>query len=100
MAASALEAVVVPVAVLEGDEARAADAGDGLAARGAPLGEQIAEALGAAGLLITGREALSGQVLVAVCAGEALAMPWFVLVGYTTALNSLKNHFFNTICLS
>lgn len=58
-AACALEAIVVPVAVLEGDEPCAADAGDWLRAGRAALGEEFAEALSAAGLVITTRETLA-----------------------------------------
>jgi len=65
----------VPVAVLEGDEARAADSGDGFDAGRAALGEQLAEAIGTVGLLVAAGEALAGQAAVAVGAGEALPVP-------------------------
>lgn len=47
------EAVIVPVAVLERDEARSADSSDRLGAGSASLGEQLAEALGAVWPLVT-----------------------------------------------
>lgn len=55
-AGGAVETVVVPVAVLEGDELGAADAGDGLAAGEAPLRKQLAEAVGAIGLVVAAGE--------------------------------------------
>ena len=48
---------------------------DGLGAAAASLGEEFPEAFTAVGLLIFGGELLSGQLLVAVGAGEALAVP-------------------------
>lgn len=89
-ARSANEAIVVPMPVLERNETSAADAGDWLLARCATLSEQAAEALRAAGLVVAGSETLTGQILVAVCASEAIAMPWLVLVGHATALDSLE----------
>lgn len=89
LALGADEAIVVPVAVLEWDEAGAADASDGLGAGSAPLGEEFSEALRAVRLLVTGCEPLSGQGGVAVGAGEALAVPGLVLVGYATLRNDL-----------
>lgn len=47
------EAVVVPVAVLERDEARSADSSDRLGAGGASLGEQLAEAFSAVRFFVT-----------------------------------------------
>lgn len=94
LALRADEAVVVPVAVLERDEAGAADASDGLGAGRAALGEQFAEALGAVGLLVARREPLAGQRRIAVRAREALAVPRLVLVrdaslrDYIFALNA------------
>lgn len=77
------EAVVVPVPVLEGDEAGATNACDGLGAGGASLGEELPEAVCAVGLVIPGGEALAGEGGAAVGAGEALPMPGLVLVGHT-----------------
>lgn len=54
------ETIVVPVAILERDETRTADAGDWLGTGGASLREQLAEAVGAVGLLVAAREALAG----------------------------------------
>jgi len=89
LAGGADEAVVVPVAVLEGDEAGPTNAGDGLDAGRAPLGEQLAEAVSAVRLLVAGGEALSRQRGVAVGAGEALPVPGLVLVGYTAGGDNL-----------
>lgn len=85
-----MEAVVVPVAVLERDELGAADAGDGLVAGEAAFREQLAEALGAVGLLVAAGEALAGQALLAVGAGEALPVPRLVLVGHAAAGDDLN----------
>jgi len=79
----------VPVAVLERYEASAANTSDGFAARGAPLGEEFAEALGTVRLLVARGEALPGQRSVAVGAGEALAVPRLVLVCHTSAGDDL-----------
>lgn len=54
------EAVVVPVAVLERDEAGSADSSDRLGAGGASLGKQLTEALGTVWLLIARCESLAG----------------------------------------
>lgn len=83
LALRADEAVVMPVTVLERDEASAADACDRLGARGAALREQLPEALGAVRLLVPRGEPLSGERGVAVGAREALAMPRLVLVRHT-----------------
>lgn len=88
-ALGAEEAVVVPMTVLEGDELGATDSSDGLVAGKAPLGEQLAEAFGAVGLLVAGGEALAGQALGAVGAREALPMPGLVLVGDASASDHL-----------
>lgn len=53
------EAVVVPVSVFERDEAGSANSGDGLGTGGAPLGEELAEALGAVWLLVARSESLA-----------------------------------------
>lgn len=80
----------MPVAVFEGDEAGAADSGDGLVAGCASFGEQAPEAFGAARFVVARGETLSSQVLVAVGASEALAVPRFVLVSHSTALDGLQ----------
>jgi len=59
LAARADEAVVVPVPALERDEPGAADACDGFGAAGAPLAEQLPEAVCAVGLVIPGGEPLA-----------------------------------------
>lgn len=87
--AGALEAVVVPVAVFEGDKTGAPDAGDGFGAGSATLCEEFAETFGAVGFFIFGGEPLTGQRFVAVGARETLAVPRFVLVGYTASRDDL-----------
>lgn len=83
------KAIVVPVAILERDETRTADTGDWLGTGGASLREQLAEAVGAVWLLVAAREALAGERHLAVGAGEALAVPRFVLVRYAAAGDDL-----------
>lgn len=53
------EAIVVPVAVLEGDEFGTSDTGDGLVTGRATLGEQFPETFGTEGLLVAAGEALT-----------------------------------------
>jgi len=84
VARGALEAVVVPVAILERDEPSTTNSGDGFGAGGAALSEEFTEAFGAVGFLVFGGEALTGQRLVAVGASEALAMPRVVLVRHAS----------------
>jgi len=88
-ALGAEEAVVVPMAVLERDKLGATDSSDGLVACEAPLGKQLAEAFSAIRLLVAGGEALAGQALGAVGAGEALPMPGLVLIGDASASDHL-----------
>jgi len=64
--------------------------GDRLGASGAPLGEELAEALGAVRLVITRRESLSRQGVVAVAAGEAVSVPRLVLVRHAAAGDDLR----------
>ena len=56
---------------LEADEPRAALAGDGLAAACAPLGEQLAEAVGTVGLVLPTGKLLASEGRRAVGAQEA-----------------------------
>lgn len=62
---------------------------DWLDTGGASLGEQLSEALGTVRLLVAAGEALPGQGHLTVGAGEALAVPRFVLVGHTAAGDDL-----------
>jgi len=64
--------------------------GDRLGASGAPLGEELAEALGAVRLVIARRESLSRQGVVAVAAGEAVSVPRLVLVRHAAAGDDLR----------
>lgn len=60
LARGADEAVVVPVSVLERDEPGAANTCDWFTASRAALGEELSEAVGTVGLVVTGGEPLSG----------------------------------------
>jgi len=82
LAGGADEAVVVPVTTLERNETGSTNPCDWLAAGGAPLGEQLPEAVGAVRFVITRGEPLSCQGLLAVRAGEALPVPGVVTVGH------------------
>lgn len=89
LAHGADEAVIVPMPVFERNESCAANSSDRLATAGASLGEQLAEAVSAVGLLVAGGEPLPGQREAAVGAGEALAVPRLVLVGHPSARDYL-----------
>jgi len=79
----------MPVSVFEGDETSAADSSDWLDAGGAALGEQLAEAICAVGLLVARGEPLAGQRGVAVSAREALPVPGLVLVRHAARRDDL-----------
>lgn len=83
------EAIVVPVAILERDEARTTNASDGLGTGGASLREQFTETFGTVRFLVAAGKALTGKRYLAVRARETLTMPRFVLVRYTTACDDL-----------
>lgn len=85
VASGALEAVVVPVTILERDEPSASDSSDGFGAGRAAFGEELAETFSTVRFLVFGSEALTGQRLVAVGARETLAMPRVVLVRHTSS---------------
>ena len=63
---------------------------DRLFARCASLGEELPEAVGAVGLVFPGGEPLPGQGLLAVGAGEALAVPGVVAVGHAALGDHLE----------
>jgi hypothetical protein len=67
------------------------DTGDWLDAGIATLGEQLAVAVGAVGLLVLRGEPLAGQARVAVGAAEALPMPRLVLVRHTACRYHLQS---------
>lgn len=71
----AVEAVIVPLPLLKGDVLGAAESADGVGAPSALLGIQVTEAVQAVGKLVSGREALPGQRLLAGGAHEALPVP-------------------------
>jgi len=89
LAHGADKAVVMPVAVLEGDESCATNSCDWFGACRAPLSEQFTETFGAVRLIVTRGEALSSQGSVAISAGETLSVPGVVLVGHTSRSNNL-----------
>ena len=62
---------------------------DGLLAGRAALGEKLAEAVGAVGLVVPGGEPLPGQGLLTVGAGEALPVPGVVAVGHAALRDDL-----------
>jgi len=83
----------VPGQGLEGHKLGGAEASlacNGLGTGSAPLGEQLAEAIRAVGLIIPGCEPLSGQGLGAVGAGEALPVPRVVAVGHSALGDHLE----------
>ncbi len=63
---------------------------DRLLAGRAPLGEELPEAVRAVGLVVPGGEPLPGQRLLAVGAGEALAVPRVVAVRHAALRDHLK----------
>ena len=65
--------------------------GDGLSTATALLGKQLAEAVGAVGLVLTGRELLPGQHLLTVGALEAVAMEGGPLVGDASLVDHLRS---------
>jgi len=88
-AGGTIETVVVPVAALERYKSRAANTGDGFGARRAPLGEELAEAVGAVGFVVSAGEPLTRQGLFAVGASEALPVPGVVAVSDAALRNNL-----------
>lgn len=78
----AVEAVVVPLALLEGNVLAASKAADGGGAGGTLLGIKAAEAVEAVGKVIPGGEPLARQLLLAAGAQEAVLVPGLVAVGH------------------
>lgn len=89
LATRADETVVMPMPVLERDEASPANACYRFGAGGASLGEQFSETIGAIGLVVARRESLASQGIVTVATGEAVSVPRLVLVRYPTAGDDL-----------
>lgn len=79
----------MPVTVFKRNEASATNTCDWSGTRCASFGKQLAEAFRAVGFLIARGETLTRQRGVAVCAREALAVPWLILVSYTTTGDDL-----------
>jgi len=74
----------VPVTTLEGNESSAADTSDWFTAGCASLGKQFAEAVSTIRFVVSRGEPLSGQRLLAMCAGKAFPMPGVISVCYST----------------
>lgn len=89
LARPASEAVVVPMAALEGDESGTADTCDRFATRCATFREQFPKAVCAVRLVVPGSEPLSSQGLLAVGASEALSVPGLVSVGNASLSDDL-----------
>lgn len=62
---------------------------DWLGACCAAFGKQLAKAISAVGFLVAAGKALTSQRNLAMCASEALAMPWVVLVSHSTSCDNL-----------
>lgn len=117
LAAGTNKAIVMPMTILERNETSTTDTqnevesnivyrnfesvfwgllgrfqltGYGFGTRCTTFSEQFTETFGTIGFLITTSEALTSQRNVAVGASEALTMPGFILVGYTTRSDDLK----------
>lgn len=88
-ATGALEAVVMPMTILERDKSCAADSGDGLGAGRAPFCEELSKAFSAVWFLVLGSESLAGKRLVTVGTSKALTMPRVVLVSHTSSSDNL-----------
>jgi len=76
----AVEALVVPMPTIERNELRTTDACDGFVALGASLGEQLPEAVCTVGFVVTRRELLPDQIVLAVGAAEAVSVVGLVSV--------------------
>lgn len=74
----------MPIAIFERNESRSTDSCDWPGARIATLGKQLPEAVSAVGFFVSRGEPLSSQASTAIGAAEALSMPGFVSVSYTT----------------
>lgn len=85
----AVEAVVVPLALLKRDVFAAAETTDRGGAVGAFLGKQVAEAVEAVGKVVPGGEPLAGQLLLAPDANEALLVPGLVAVVHPSSGDGL-----------
>lgn len=78
------EAVVMPVATLEGNESGSSNTSDGFAASCASFREQFTEAVSTIGFVVSRGESLSGKRLLAVCTSEALPMPGIIAISDST----------------
>lgn len=77
----------MPMTVFEGDEASAADSGNGLGAGEASLGEEFSVAFSAVWFFVLAGESLTCELVVAVGASEAFSVPWFILVSDSASLD-------------
>jgi len=86
----ARETVVVPMSIFERDKFCTTNTGDRLHASITSFRKQLAETIGTVRLFVLGRESLTGERCGAICASEAFAMPWLILVGDTASADYLS----------
>jgi len=86
----ARETVVVPMSIFERYKFCTTNTSDRLHASIASFRKQLAETIGTVGLFVLGRESLTGERCGAICASEAFAMPWLILVGDTAGADYLS----------
>lgn len=79
----------MPLPLLKRDVLGSSQAGDGFGAAHALLGVQVAEAVQAVGVVLSGGEALAGQLFPAADAQETLAVPRFLLVRHAAGCDGL-----------
>lgn len=79
----------MPLTLLKGDVLGSSQAGDGFGAAHTLLGVQVAEAVQAVGVVLSGGEALAGQLFPAADAQETLAVPWLLLVRHPSCGDGL-----------
>jgi len=85
----AVEAVVVPLALLERNVLAASEAADGGGAGGALLGVKVAEAVETIRKVISRGKPLARQLLLAASAKEAVLVPRLLTVGHSTSGDGL-----------
>lgn len=85
----AVEAVVVPLALLEGNVLAATKSANGGGAGGTLFGIKVAEAVEAVGKVVSRGKPLAGQLLLAASAQEAVLVPGLVMVGHPTSGDGL-----------
>lgn len=84
-----IEAIVVPMTILKRDEFRTTNTGNWTIAGETTSGKQFTKTIGTIGLIVTTGETFTSQTLLAMGAGEAFSVPWFILVRYTATGDDL-----------